>query len=1589
MKKLLPLLAALVIVCTLFCNPTLSQVSGDATLNSKNRFSISSQGFIPNRGQFADQAGRLMPEVKYFFDSKGMKCYLTLTGINFVFNKILVGKDSTSELYVRRHLGNRDTLLLERLDLKFVGANKNPRIEAQNPSEGYANYYLAHCKLTGIHGYRKVIYHSLYPKIDFVIYSVDGGTKYDFIVHPGGDPKAIRMEFAGADSAKCFPGGELKVYTPLGILEEDAPYTYQQFESEIAVTSKFVLSGNSLSFEIGKYRRDHDLVIDPTQRVWGTYFGGSLTDIGQSPVVDKSNNIYFCGVTLSTSLIATAGAYQTARSGLLHDCCLAKFSSSGQLLWATYYGGTADEFCGGMAIDSIGAPILYGTTFSSSGIATSGADRTTLSGLSDNFIAKFDGAGAIQWATYFGGDNGEAVGGNRSIACDRGGHIYITGSTFSHTGLTTPGAYDTILIGTSVDCFIAKFQSSGNLQWASLYGGPAADAGWAIATDAPGNVYFGGNTSSTTSVATFSGFQPAYGGGQSDGFIVKFNSVGAFNWGSYCGGTAADNLSGLCIDAAGNIYGCGYTMSTTGIATPGAYQSVSGSAANGNNDAFIFKLNILGKRQWATYFGGVDADEAEDITVNSDKLIVVGETESRTAIATADAYQTTLTAFTPPPPFPPVYHSGAFLAKFDFAGGRIWSSYYGGEFTDYGYGCAIDRDNNLILVGETQSTTAIASAGAFQTIGGGIPTNLNNLDAYVVKLCDMNLPVLSGRSDTICVDGTDTLTLNQSFPHIDWYDGQTHLTALTDSTTYILKGLQSPGKHSVYVFVSSGTNCDAYSDTINYYVDTVMIVDAGKDTAVCPGVSVTFSSTVRAGIKPFKYLWSPAGGLNDPTKPNPIASPVSTTTYYLTVTDKVGCTGSDSVRFTVNTPPQLNPKTEDTICAGASIVIGEAASGAKPPYTYSWLPRLGLSVDNIATPVASPKVTTTYTVVVTDANGCQTQKKVTVTVIALPIPLISGPDALCVNSTGFYRNIGIGKGTYTWMLSGGGTLTTLLHPDSVSILWTGSGTWDLTLTVTNAEGCSADTTFAITVGTTLSPAIMPSGNVSFCTGDSIVLQASKGYQNYLWSDGSTADSLVIKKAGSYSVTVTSNGGCTGTSPATVITENPSPIFTVTADGPTRLCSGGSVNLSATPGFDTYQWSSGETTASISVTTAGSYSVVVTNTFGCSRSSTPITVTIDANLTPILTADGPLNFCQGDSVTLDAGSGYSFYEWSKDGIVIPASQKQTLQIGQSGSYIVAVKSGNCSGVSLASVVTVFPNPAIPVITLAGTLLNSTAALGYQWLLNGQPLLGQTNQTYTPTLDGNYSVRITDANGCTSISVPFAIGVNATATVRVGAVAHSDPGSKIEVPIELIISQNLIASGANHYVGVLRYNGTMIIPTGSSGGLVTASNALSASSDRQISFSGQSASLSSGTLQKILFDAALGNDSCTALLIDTFYWTDASVAVTTQNGEFCESGICSAGGQIRLLDGSGTLGMGQIRPNPAGTSITLDYDLLEWGRTRLIVSDALGREIRTILDEDQKPGHFQMSVSVTDISSGYYQLMLKTPSQYLSRSFVVQH
>ncbi|MDP1727441.1 MAG: SBBP repeat-containing protein [Bacteroidota bacterium] len=712
-------------------------------------------GFIENKGQIIDQNNQPNKEVLYLYSSNGLQVQLRKGGFSYEMIKAASGSWPLGSGITQQNPKDKfqepktDTIYTHRIDISFLNANTNSNITAFDPAKDYLNYYttgthvsdvpVEQAGVTHVQHYKKVLYQNIYPNIDIEFVLNDGkqkgAFKYNFIIHPGGNINDIKLKFDGANNTSLTDDGNILIETVNGNIEESIPSSYQinEISKQQSVLVAYTrLSENTYGFNAKNINPNLILVVDPMG--WATYCGSNGgSDAGNSVATDWLGNVYITGNTYSTSNIATTGTHQTSLNSSV-DAFVVKFNSDGVLQWGTYYGGSWQEDGLGINIDTNLNILICGTTYSSTGIATSGAHQTTFGGgTGDAFIAKFGPFGTLYWATYYGGSLSDYA---WSITSDKPyGYVMVAGNTYSTSGISTSGAFQTIKSG-SEDAFIVKFDPYGVIVWGTYFGGSSPDRGYSIATDSYGNVIAAGYTGSATGIASTGAYQTTIGSNP-DGFIVKFNSSGFRLWSTYVGGNGGDYLYGLTSNTSGDIFITGYTGSTSGISTSGAFQT---TLTGTGSDAFIVKFNASGARLWGTYYGGNLGDYANGIAIDVlGNVYITGYTFSTSGIVTSGAYKT-------------IYGGGtndAFVAKFNSTGtSRLWGTYFGGSGDDIAYGIARGVLGNVFIVGKTASTSNIATTGSYQTTYGGgaydiflasftpsgaLPVKLISFDAKAIK----------------------------------------------------------------------------------------------------------------------------------------------------------------------------------------------------------------------------------------------------------------------------------------------------------------------------------------------------------------------------------------------------------------------------------------------------------------------------------------------------------------------------------------------------------------------------------------------------------------------------------------------------------------------------------------------------------------------------------------------------------------------------------------------------------------------------------------------------------------------------------------
>jgi len=626
-------------------------------------------------------------------------------------------------------------------------------------------------------------------------------------------------------------------------------------------------------------------------------------------------------------------------------------------------------------------------------------------------------------------------------------------------------------------------------------------------------------------------------------------------------------------------------------------------------------------------------------------------------------------------------------------------------------------------------TVQVTNASGCQSIASlGTTVTVNALPAQPT--------IAAGGPTTFCAGGSVTLTASAGTSYF-WSNGAS-TTSISPSTAgmYTVQVTNAFGCLSI---ASAGTTI-----TVNA-LPSQPTITAGGPTTFCTGGSVTLTSSAGSG-----YLWSD-GSMS------PSINVSSTSTYTVQVTNAAGCqsVASASIVVTENTLPNapiISPNAPTTFCDGGTVNLASSAG-----ITYLW--------SNGATTAAIDLTTGgTFTVQVTGPNGCQSPSSapMIVTVNAVPVisqGTISNPTS-CTIDNGSIQINGSGTGTLSWSGTTSGSLNGVTLPTTIPSLGDGS----YSITFTNASSCVSNTenVSLSAPSAPAAPSISAAGSTTFCDGGSVTLTASTG-STYLWSNGATSASIVVNTADNYTVSITDASGCSSpASAATSVTVNALPVISTGAivNPASCLIDDGSIEISGSETGD-LSWSgqaSGNLTGVTLPTTisnlgAGSYDFTFTNALGCvSLSLNAILAAPSTPATPTITASGPLAFCDGGFVTLSAPSATS-YLWSN------GETTQDILVDANGSFSVVITNADgCSSLSsLTTTVTEDLMPNLGVSVLDNVITANEAGVNYQWIDCGnanQPIAGATNQSFTPTANGNYAVIITQG-ACSDTSVCSAI------------------------------------------------------------------------------------------------------------------------------------------------------------------------------------------------------------------------------------------
>jgi phosphohistidine swiveling domain-containing protein len=620
-------------------------------------------------------------------------------------------------------------------------------------------------------------------------------------------------------------------------------------------------------------------------------------------------------------------------------------------------------------------------------------------------------------------------------------------------------------------------------------------------------------------------------------------------------------------------------------------------------------------------------------------------------------------------------------------------------------GTLINNNNDSLLVTSNGNYSVLISGSCSATSSSTIVTLSTGSPVVITSNGPLNF----------CSGNNVTLSSPSATGNV-WSNGATSQSIVVNTS----------GSFSLNV--ANATGCPSTSQTIQVTVTPLPaapVISSSGNTTFCGNGSVTLSSNLNGNI-----IWT-----NSQTTQSIV---VNSSGVYSAQIITNGCTSipSNSIQVTV-TPNPINLVTSSgptTICQGNSVTLNAVTSAGN---SYQWYK------NNTIIPGATnssfiANTAGNYNVFITNSTCSSTSAVTSVSVNQIPTsPTISanGNTTFCQGN-----NVTLNSNLSNIIWSNGATT------QSITVSQSGSYTAQ-----SSSNGCLSPVSNLITVSVNSVPSIpliSSSGPTTFCGGGNVTLTSSNNSNN-LWSTNSNSQSIVVSNAGSYSVTVTNASGCSSTSQPVTVTVNPIPNAPIiSSDGPTTFCSGNSVNLSSnTPNGNI--WSTSNSSQTINVISAGSYSATVTENGCTSPSSNTINITVNPiPNAPTIIASGPTTFCSGQSVILTSSSSNGNF-WST------GETTQSISISNTGIYSVQVTSNSCSNSSAPITITVNPTPNAPTIIANGSTtfcqgsnvtLTTDASSGVIWTIsNGNQfpvatLIVQSNQS-------NIYATVT-SNGCTS-------------------------------------------------------------------------------------------------------------------------------------------------------------------------------------------------------------------------------------------------
>lgn len=858
----------------------------------------------------------------------------------------------------------------EVIHLNFIGSQKVRQILKSDKSTHYYNYLKGSDPskwASKVHVYRDATLSDFYQGIDLHIQNKGNQFKYDFIVSPNTSADQVKFQYAGHKRINIMSNGDLEITTALGIVYEEHPFAFQIIDNkEIEIPCAFKITNGIIGFELGAYNPNFELIIDPVL-VFATYNGANADNFGMTATYGYDGTAYSGGTVYGNDYpMPDNGAYDinsnfTVPNGPMGitDVFVSKFDEDGvQMLWSTFLGGGNDnsgtETAHSMICDGANNLYLFGSTSSPDFPTSSGAFNTVHNGGDvgfdfgstgvnhssfgiDLFVSKLSADGtSLLGSTYVGGSGNDGVNYNAAnfgafteltsnygdnfrgeIMLDAANNVIVASCTHSND-FPVVNAIQSVNGGNQDGAVFKLSADFSQLLFSTYYGGSENDACYSVKVDESNNLIFAGGTKSSNLPGMGAGFQNSYGGGETDGFVVKTPPSGtSITNASYIGMGQYDQVFFVEIDRVNSVFLLGQSVG-------GTFPVNNAAFSNGASSNFIIKLDSnLTTNIASTRFGNGDpnihisptaflVDNCGNIYVSGWGADLLQNTPLNGMPVTPDAFQSD----------PPNGFDFYLMVMFADFSNILYGSYLGGTVArEHVDGGTSRFDKNGIVYqsvcgGCGGNSDFPTTPGAWSATNNS--TNCNNL---IFKFDSGILPIADFTADQTTGCNNFTVTFENISSDSDAYlwdfgDGELDSTTFNPVITYT-----EAGTYEVNLFVTDSICQLTDTAQITVVVVDSVLLDVPNQMSVCD--NVPFDLVANSLGTANQFIWSANADFS-----NPLNSPSDSTvtvsadgTYYI-LADNGLCSAEDTVQVLFDASPEAQFSIPDSVgCAPLSVAF--------------------------------------------------------------------------------------------------------------------------------------------------------------------------------------------------------------------------------------------------------------------------------------------------------------------------------------------------------------------------------------------------------------------------------------------------------------------------------------------------------------------------------------------------------------------------------------------------------------------------------------------------------------------------------------------